>query len=66
MLIRIQPTTFHQVFCESMLYSKVIFKSAIDADDLSADVNVLSIACRLQFHQLASCEMSLIIGHNKV
>ena len=33
MLIKIQPTTLPQFFCELALDSKVIFKSTIDLDD---------------------------------
>ena len=35
MLIRSQPTTLLQIFCELLLYSQVIFKSMGVADDTS-------------------------------
>ena len=32
-LMRAQPKTFFQMFCEFVIYSKLIFKSIINTDD---------------------------------
>ena len=49
MFIRVLPTTLLQIFCENLLYSKVIFKSMKVADNI--------------FYKNSECEWVNLITH---